>query len=290
MGLTLTQLASDNFQRANESPLMNPPWILSEGTFDHPLCIVSNGVCEGVNIDNGDTVEFYNYANTPNDQFVSLTLGIVSLGSAFYMGVRMTNTSGVNFIEDMPGYLVIVTASLSPAWRLYSNGNFLTLGEVEAVSTGDVWTVAIVGTQISILQNGTLVGSVTDSTYASGQTAAGLDWPSVSTDTSITDFAMGSASTLAPGPTPPFLGSIVEVGSVPSGKTNPFLGTFKVVGAAPGGQAVGQPGNPYLGHIVVVANPPAGYGGTNPVLGEVAAIGSAPAGALDPWLGSAETE
>jgi hypothetical protein len=87
-----------------------------------------------------------------------------------------------------------------------------------------------------------------------------------------------------------FLGSVVEVGSVPSGKTNPFLGTFKVVSAAPGGQAVGQPGNPYLGHIVVVENPPAGYNATNPVLGEVVVIGSAPAGALDPWLGSAETE
>jgi hypothetical protein len=88
----------------------------------------------------------------------------------------------------------------------------------------------------------------------------------------------------------PFLGSVVAVGSVPSGKTNPFLGTFKIVSAAPGGQAVGQTGNPYLGHIVVVENPPAGYNGPNPVLGEVVVIGSAPAGALDPWLGSAETE
>jgi hypothetical protein len=95
-------------------------------------------------------------------------------------------------------------------------------------------------------------------------------------------------------PTPPtggvFLGSVVEVGSPDAGKSNPFLGTFKIVSAAPGGQAVGQPGNPYLGHIKVVANPPAGYNGANPVLGEVVVIGSAPAGALDPWLGSAETD
>jgi hypothetical protein len=87
----------------------------------------------------------------------------------------------------------------------------------------------------------------------------------------------------------PFLGSVVEVGSVPSGMPNSFLGTYKIVSAAPGNQAVGQPGNPYLGHIVVVEAPPDDYDGPNVVLGEVVVIDSAPAG-TDPWLGSGCTE
>jgi hypothetical protein len=92
---------------------------------------------------------------------------------------------------------------------------------------------------------------------------------------------------VAPPPPPPpppssgiFLGSVTEVGSIPSGAAAIFVGTVTVVESAPAGVP-----NPYLGRIHS-GSPSAGQ--ANPSLGQVVIVGSAPAGAHDPYLGTVE--
>src|SRR5713101_8201411 len=88
MSLFLTQLAADNFQRANENPLKSPPW--STGFGLSGLQIVSN-LCEATIT--GTCAENYTGTTLPADQYASTTIGsIAANGSDVFLFVRVTGS------------------------------------------------------------------------------------------------------------------------------------------------------------------------------------------------------
>lgn len=84
-----------------------------------------------------------------------------AIGSGFYAFIVRWNGTIGNF-----------TALIDPANSLGSYTNTPT-----APTDGDIWRAEITGNSIALKQNGTVILSTTDSTYASGQPGFGF-WPS----------------------------------------------------------------------------------------------------------------
>jgi hypothetical protein len=279
MSLTLTPLQSDNFQRANQNPLVSPWEPDLHG--DSPLQVVSD-TCEGAGT-NGNAMIFSYTGGLPNDQYASVTLAEApTVNSGFGCIVRLTDNAS-NPYGQSTGYRFAAVMSGAGGgaanWGVYWEFGLLASGTA-TVAAGDVWTLAVVGTTIYVIQNGNVLDSFTDTKYSSG-VAMLLAQPDFETSAvQISNFVIGSASTAAPpsGGGVPFLGSVRVVASAPSNVPSPFLGTVKVVSNAPSGVL-----NPYLGNVVSVGSAP--NGAPNPSLGEVVIVANAPAGVNDPYLG-----
>jgi hypothetical protein len=270
MSLTLTPLQSDNFQRANVSPLTSP-WATDEDN-DVGFQIVSQ-ICEP-QLQSDWCGMFYTYASTPNDQYCSATLA-AALGTSSFLDLKVRATDNHSVFVDIPGYRFHIAAA--GTWDVYvdtaSSHAVLLSGSGLTISAGDVYTIASVGSTIYAFQNSVLLGSASDSTYASGQVMLGGEGSASTSGLQISSFVMGSAAVASGGSNLPFLGTACE-GSAPSNIPNPpYLGTFKVIGSAPNAAAVGTPTNPFLGTFAVVAGPSGSQ--NNPVLGEIVVIGSA---------------
>jgi hypothetical protein len=185
--------ASDNFTRPNENPLASPPWNASFQT--HALQIVSD-LCEETTT-SGTSGESYTGIALPADQYASATIGSITTVHTVFLSlfVRVTgNSSSGNYYE-----LSISKSGAGNNFGLYNvvGGTptqiLSTLNP--SVSAGDVWTLAVVGTTLFVIQNGIQLGSVTDATIASGPAAAlriqaGFNL----TDVQISNFAVGSAA------------------------------------------------------------------------------------------------
>jgi hypothetical protein len=184
MGLTLTQLASDNFQRANVNPLTSP-WALDEYG-DTGLEIVSE-ICQPPATFT-DCAQLYEYAGgTPNDCYASVTIQAGPGGTAFgYIGVRLTDNGSEFF--NLPGYTVqIIEGNF---YWIYAGATLIANGSL-AVSSGDVVVLAVIGNTLYLLHNGSLITSLTNSSYASGLTALAAY---AENPVSFSNFAMGSAA------------------------------------------------------------------------------------------------
>jgi hypothetical protein len=189
MSLNLTQVASDNFQRANVAPLTSP-WTLASVGSQPGLQIVSE-LCEG-NI-SGGAAQFYTH-DLPNDQFASGTVAALPTDeNGFMLFVRVTDNGST--LNTWPGYKMEV-------FNLGSDGQFgvftpasgaILTGTGLTINPGDVFTLAAIGTTIYVLQNGTVLGSVTDTSYSSGGTALECD----ASEVKLSNFAIGSASVAA---------------------------------------------------------------------------------------------
>ena len=80
MGLTLTQLASDNFNRANVSPLQSP-WAID--TFGDPGIRIVSDVCEATT--NAECTQLYEYAGgNTNDGSASVTVNTSGPHGGYY--------------------------------------------------------------------------------------------------------------------------------------------------------------------------------------------------------------
>src|SRR5271155_347374 len=113
MSIVLSQLAFDNFQRANESPLKSPPWAL-DAHGDPGLAVVSD-VCEA---GSGGVIcfQFYTGTSLPNDCYSSFTLASVFTHSASVAcGVRTTDTGVQGNI--LPGYILLVNG-FTGIWQI----------------------------------------------------------------------------------------------------------------------------------------------------------------------------
>lgn len=194
MSLTLTQLASDNFQRANVNPL-TAPWALDLAG-DNGLKILSDQCYPAA--ENNQCVMIYDLpGGTPANQYASTTFETLGgNGQPVYLGIRITDGGG-HFTSGWAGYVLAVNPlpyeSPTGTWTLYNwlTNTVLASGTMTA-NVGDVFTLAAVGTQLYILQNGTQLGSVSDSSFAAGSTALGF--PSFSGDPSLSNFAVGQAA------------------------------------------------------------------------------------------------
>src|SRR5258708_14845591 len=116
MSIFLTELASDNFQRANESPLINPPW--STDTFGQGGLQIISHLAQGTATFT-DCTEIYTGVSLPNDQYASATLGAGIVGNAnLVLGVRMVDNGGGS-LGGMPGYFCRIAGnSNGDAWTL----------------------------------------------------------------------------------------------------------------------------------------------------------------------------
>jgi hypothetical protein len=151
----MTQLASDNFTRANAANL-GANWTDPAVEFS----IVSNNA---VAVLGGAALVLYNAVAAPNDGYAEVTLGSAvdattdqGLGPAYRVntGSATAYFGQINHIESKI-YKVVT-------------GVFTQLGVGPPGATGDVWRLTASGTSISLAQNGTTQITVTDAAIASG--------------------------------------------------------------------------------------------------------------------------
>lgn len=164
----MTQLASDNFTRANSTGLgTNWSVVTGQGSFD----IVSDTAA--AHDHTVDSVEFYNAIPWSNDHYSEVTVGLV----------RSTDGAGV-------GPVTRASASANTFYRAYATGagnihlsrrvagTGASIATVAgSVSTGDKLRLVVAGTSLYVYKNGALViGPVTDTNIASGN--AGMTYSS----------------------------------------------------------------------------------------------------------------
>jgi hypothetical protein len=276
----LTPLFSDNFTRANVSPLTSPWAIDTAG--DAGLKIVSDH-CQNVGGANSEGVQLYE-ETLPNDQYASATVGATFPSAAALNIMARTTQNVISFFStNWPGYKFQIYGS--NAYLYCSTGGLLGFVPiVPGVSIGDTFTIAIVGTTVYLLHNSTQLAAVTNTSVSSGGSALATATDNSGNAVKVSSFVVGSAS-LTPSdppydPTKPFIGSIRVIGSVPAGNANPFLGSVLVIPSPPAGIP-----NPYLGSVVLGS--PSGSQ-TDPDLGQVVIVSAAPIGDPDPFLGTVE--
>src|SRR6266481_7700205 len=106
MSIFLTQLASDSFQRANESPLIHPPW--STDTFGAGGLQIISHLAQGTATFT-DCTEIYTGQVLPNDQYASATLGATIAGNAnLVLGVRIVDVGNPS-LNSTPGYFTRIS-------------------------------------------------------------------------------------------------------------------------------------------------------------------------------------
>lgn len=127
------------------------------------------------------------------DQEVTATLSTVSASDPLGLAVRVDPTTGTGyyfFVDTNPRSL-----------QKYDGTTFTdlnTIGERFSATSGDVFTLRVVGTTIDVIKNGTTILSKTDATYSSGQPAITYNWGN--NRSSRLDNA--SAQDVASGPSP----------------------------------------------------------------------------------------
>ena len=106
--------------------------------------------------------------------------------------IRVTD-NGEN-LDNFPAYqMAILPIAGVVNVNSNSSGQLLQVTGL-TILNGDIFTLAVVGTTLYLLQNGTQIGSVTNATFSSGITAIYMDAFDGTADTKISNFAMGSAS------------------------------------------------------------------------------------------------
>jgi hypothetical protein len=192
MALTLTALASDNCQRANENPLSDGGnWSILSSNFT-PMQLASNKIEPSAA--NSDCGMYWNGLSWPKDQYCKITVGafttVATKDLNFNLLLRNNSTNSLyNYYE-----LAINKTSVSKSIIVSVNNSASFFGNVVlgSISTGlifnigDVWIFAIVGYTLYVYQNGTLLGTYTDpnKTIASGSVGF---FENISTGVPVTD-------------------------------------------------------------------------------------------------------
>jgi len=146
--------ASDNFNRANESPLTSP-WATESGFSG--IYLASNAVkAAGANT---SSFSRYDSGTWDPDQWAEVTYGTVDADTGG-PAVRMTGSGNGYFVTFNSGLLKVFRAS-----------GFIAVGTQPAVSvtTGDVVRLEINGTSLEVFKNTVSVWTATDSGIASGK-------------------------------------------------------------------------------------------------------------------------
>ncbi len=196
-----TPIGSDSFQRANESPLNPANWEIYSTANGGSILEIINDVCVQINNPEVAGVELFTTV-PPNDQFAGCT--IAALGLLIEVLLRATLGTNFYFLEALPTETLVRLSSPSTALATYPG----------ACNVGDVLLFAAIGTTLYAFKNGTQAGAVTDSTLSSGLTGAGVLYSSVYTDTGITNFVMGQASTAPSGQAAPTIPNGLDKGHV----------------------------------------------------------------------------
>lgn len=155
-----TQLASDNFDRANENPIASP-WV-SSGQVS--MQIVTN---VAVSVNAAQDGAAYYTLSWPNNQYSQATINTTATaggGTGCGLSFRQTNSSN--------GYRVVIDDAGSNNVELgkFVSGSFSSIWvRTSAFTTGDTFRAEISGTTIKVFVAGVQVGAdTTDSSLSSG--------------------------------------------------------------------------------------------------------------------------
>ena len=191
--LVLSPLATDNFHRANAASL-GANWSTDAGG-DPSLTIVSNQCLTDVSDLFG--INYYSAVVAPANQYGQVTVGqLIDNVAAISLEIRSTTDAKTNYQMIINGPITSVGASEVSLRTVVSGSTVATLFDYfMTVNTGDTFTLAAVGTEIYIVYNGVLLYKGIDSHIASGVIFIDMAADTLQTDASITNFAMGGAST-----------------------------------------------------------------------------------------------
>ena len=195
MALILTPLATDNFS-PNANPLNPANWTTWTDGATQPLRAVSGVAIQrhadvGVNY-SGD---YYSGIVVPNDMYITATLAdwVPANGPEADFYFRSDTADSVSFYDL---YLAGNGDSTSTIILIDQNGGIYYEDDTAAISAGDVFTVAVVGQNLYLYQNGVLLTN--PSTIGTGPTSgvAGLfALASVAaSDAGWSNFIIGSAA------------------------------------------------------------------------------------------------
>jgi hypothetical protein len=133
----------------------------------------------------------------PNDQWASVETAYINLGSlSTSMTLRLSVRDSSSGGPQSSGYQFLVQPvqdGSSALLHLINDVGGITLySTTRNISNGDVFLIAAQGTTIGIYHNGTLLGSVTDSTSTSGVIWLSEQWSNVNTNMQLTNFLAGN--------------------------------------------------------------------------------------------------
>jgi len=158
------QLASDNFNRANENPIAGN-WTSGTSTFTD-LQIVSNAV-RGVTA-SGDGSAFYNAITWPNDQYSEVKIASLAAAPDGGPAVRLSaaDKTGYVFSVDTNGTEYHLVKFVAGVWT------DLSAAQSRTFIVGDIVRIEARGSSISEFHNNVQIFSLADASIAAGN--AGL--------------------------------------------------------------------------------------------------------------------
>jgi hypothetical protein len=198
----LVPLGSDNFQRANESPLIGSTGVGNPARWtDQAAGLQLLNHQAWALATSSDCSAVFTGSVLPNDQWVSVTVGTFDPSSIpsgsnpaeFILGLRTTAVGTFGYSFDLSGF-----SNSSALIVVRSGSNVLVDITSPVINPGDVITAVAVGTQMFLFQNSNLISNTTDSAFATGFAAlkfpAGFTQPGQgSISTSVINFACGAA-------------------------------------------------------------------------------------------------
>lgn len=241
MAIYLNPLGSDSFGYADVSPLPNPPWVPAIGFYSDDVLQVASNLCEVTSSEQG--IEYFNIT-LPDDQYASATLANLGVGANLALGfilIRATSETD-SFFSNSYNLLIRNNGTgwgaSSAGVALLRSSNSVSGTTVLGSATGltlnidDVWTAVVIGTTLTVLQNGVSVLSVSNSTYASGQTALAAELSNSDlTQFQVSNFSTGQAANnpaVATSTFSPAAGAVSPSTSVTLLNVNSALGGFEM--------------------------------------------------------------
>jgi hypothetical protein len=198
MSLVLTPTVTNNFT-PSANPIPSPPWSLITAldfTAVEQVAVGSNpGYCIATDAAPASGGAIYTGASFSDDQYVSMT--VVQMSEEFFDLYARCDGADLNNYYDLeigPAGPGIVNIGLLVGFSPTDETKIASVFD-QPWNPGDVFTLACIGSTLYILQNGTILTQVVDTTWTSG--SVGFDiFPSTnpSTDLRLSTFVAGSAA------------------------------------------------------------------------------------------------
>jgi hypothetical protein len=189
---SLVQLASDNFDRANENPIAGS-WTSGPGVASDVQLLNNAAKVVGDPTVNGNGVAFWSAATFPANQWAEVTLPTVPTTDDIGPAVRIAATVATYYVAPSypNGRLAIYRAIDHAFTQLFTTASGF-------VVAGDRVRLEVEGTTLRVFKNGVLVGQAVDDAITTGAPGIVLDDMTGTLD----DWAAGSLDS-APAPPPP---------------------------------------------------------------------------------------
>lgn len=167
--LNLNTVASDTFVRANQNPIAGNWSTMFTGSGVSGLQILSDAATSSAT--GNASYSYWNAVSWSNDQWGSITIGVVPSASVSEGVLLRANTSGAQ-----TGYLMFTSTNSggSPsAFHIgkYNSGTFTAIASsanIYTIHLGDVITASAIQQELCIYQNGNLILCASDGTITSG--------------------------------------------------------------------------------------------------------------------------